>query len=560
MLGDHLGSASITTDSAGAKVSEMRYTPWGEVRYHWVDSNLSTTPAYKLPVYSFTGQRSYMDDPSTTAVEGFGLMDYNARMYDPAIGKFVSADSIVTGGIQGYDRYIYGLNNPSRFVDPTGHMVWEGEGGGNSKVATGPSSCSTGTNPIEKHYMKQTIKATVLKGKGFTIGNAVASIGVQNPLLARGELFYTAKQYCYQQLSGFLNNFTDSCESSVYYTGKGLAKVSDAAMVTPFGMEVPGGHGYGVGLNGLDQTKPEVAVVAMQLRIQIMFDKYLDYCAGNTCNNNTNNFLLAAMAGNGIEKEDIGTLYNGFGLQPPREDGVFDWEGWIRNNKTRLKVLQDFVNNWVWLESQGFELPNDIDWDYICNLLDLTRNHIVKKKCIFWITIVPLVLILVLCGLTVIYFEFLYYDPDVFPNSSRQPEEGGFLINPATILQSLNTGNTDVFSPYFEQTEGPTNVFIDKSIDWIPNDYLVIAEALNNKVWGDSLNDWKIYEMVFLLRCKEKPRGFEKSHLIYFKTVFNDNGRKEYVIREFFIEPKSAYVMWRGGAEFSASFYWMEKH
>ena len=52
--------------------------------------------------------------------------------------------------------------------------------------------------------MKQTIKATALQGKGFTIGNAVASIGVQNPLLARGELFYTAKQYCYQQLSGFL--------------------------------------------------------------------------------------------------------------------------------------------------------------------------------------------------------------------------------------------------------------------------------------------------------------------------------------------------------------------
>ena len=84
-LGDHpsttlrtsLGSTSITTDNTGAKVSEMRYEPWGEVRYSWT-SGQSTTPAYKLPVYTFTGQRSYMDDPSTSGVEGFGLMDYRA--------------------------------------------------------------------------------------------------------------------------------------------------------------------------------------------------------------------------------------------------------------------------------------------------------------------------------------------------------------------------------------------------------------------------------------------------------------------------------------------------
>ena len=34
----------------------------------------------------FTGQYSYMDDPSTTSVtEGFGLMFYNARWYAPSI-------------------------------------------------------------------------------------------------------------------------------------------------------------------------------------------------------------------------------------------------------------------------------------------------------------------------------------------------------------------------------------------------------------------------------------------------------------------------------------------
>jgi hypothetical protein len=37
-LGDHLGSTSITTDSSGAKVSELRYKPFGEIRYAWTSA------------------------------------------------------------------------------------------------------------------------------------------------------------------------------------------------------------------------------------------------------------------------------------------------------------------------------------------------------------------------------------------------------------------------------------------------------------------------------------------------------------------------------------------
>jgi len=92
---DHLGSTSITTDNTGAKVSEMRYKPWGEVRSWWT-AGLATTPAYELPDYTFTGQYSHMDDPSTTGVtEGFGLIFYNARWYDPYLNHFTQPDTMV---------------------------------------------------------------------------------------------------------------------------------------------------------------------------------------------------------------------------------------------------------------------------------------------------------------------------------------------------------------------------------------------------------------------------------------------------------------------------------
>jgi RHS repeat-associated protein len=85
-------------------ISELRYRAWGEVRY-----TSGTTPTK----YTYTGQYSNMAD--------FGLMFYNARWYDPTIGRFIQADSIVPGGVQGYDRYAYGLNNPSSVSDPSGH-------------------------------------------------------------------------------------------------------------------------------------------------------------------------------------------------------------------------------------------------------------------------------------------------------------------------------------------------------------------------------------------------------------------------------------------------------
>jgi RHS repeat-associated protein len=99
----------------------------GEVRY--LCPSGYTTANSTLPTrYTYTGQYSYISDPATDlgANASFGLMFYNARWYDPALGRFASADSLIpgAGSSQAWDRYAYTMNNPLRYIDPTGHCPW----------------------------------------------------------------------------------------------------------------------------------------------------------------------------------------------------------------------------------------------------------------------------------------------------------------------------------------------------------------------------------------------------------------------------------------------------
>jgi RHS repeat-associated protein len=105
LLGDHLGSTAITATTTGSKLAELRYYPWGGVRYTY-----GTTPTD----YRFTGQQE---------LSSIGLYNYGARFYDPQLGRFVSPDTIIPSqqGTQAWDRYAGMNNNPVRFTDPSGH-------------------------------------------------------------------------------------------------------------------------------------------------------------------------------------------------------------------------------------------------------------------------------------------------------------------------------------------------------------------------------------------------------------------------------------------------------
>jgi len=55
-----------------------------------------------------------------------GLYYYNARYYNPELGRFIQADTIVPDAknLQAHNRYSYTENNPLKYVDPSGHGFW----------------------------------------------------------------------------------------------------------------------------------------------------------------------------------------------------------------------------------------------------------------------------------------------------------------------------------------------------------------------------------------------------------------------------------------------------
>jgi RHS repeat-associated protein len=115
---DHLGSTGVVTRSDGSVAEEMFYKPFGETALD--EGSISVN-------HKFTGQEL---DSETE------LYFYNARYYNPVLGRFISADTIVPNypNPQSLNRFSYVLNKPIEFVDPSGHynMTYSyesGEGG-----------------------------------------------------------------------------------------------------------------------------------------------------------------------------------------------------------------------------------------------------------------------------------------------------------------------------------------------------------------------------------------------------------------------------------------------
>ncbi len=109
---DHLGSISVLTDEAGAVVERLSYDAWGK-RRHPNGADDPTGSITSQTTRGFTGHEH---------IASVGLINMNARIYDPQLGRFMTPDSLIDDIYlsQILNRFTYVGNNPLSIVDPTG--------------------------------------------------------------------------------------------------------------------------------------------------------------------------------------------------------------------------------------------------------------------------------------------------------------------------------------------------------------------------------------------------------------------------------------------------------
>ena len=169
---DHLGSTSTVTSSSGTVLERNSFDPWGRQRNPNGTDASSCNAITSQITRGFTGQEP---------INAVCAINFNARLYDPTIGRFMSADSVIPNPFNGqsFNRFSYVNNGPLSMVDPSGRADCppnESIGSQKSSQAkndcgpTGPdfcSGCSTGSRIGGSNSQE-----VVSSGYGYASGNS----------------------------------------------------------------------------------------------------------------------------------------------------------------------------------------------------------------------------------------------------------------------------------------------------------------------------------------------------------------------------------------------------
>jgi RHS repeat-associated protein len=116
---DHLGSSDLVMDSSANVLVRESFSPFGARRgSNW--QGIPTTGDYSA--IQSTTRQGFTGHEMLDAVS---LVHMNGRVYDPTLGRFLSADTVIQslGSSQSINPFAYAWNAPLRYIDPTGHSL-----------------------------------------------------------------------------------------------------------------------------------------------------------------------------------------------------------------------------------------------------------------------------------------------------------------------------------------------------------------------------------------------------------------------------------------------------
>lgn len=192
---DYLGNITQIATLDGTLVAEYSYDPWGRLRNPETLEIYASGSAPELFLgRGFTGHEH---------LTWFGLVNMNARLYDPLLGRFLSPDPYVQAPdfTQNFNRYSYALNNPLRYTDESGefwnYVIGAILGGVSNWIANG---CLFTWEGLGYFGVGAAIGALTSGVSAFT-ASAVSACGV-----AAGALIGAATGSLTGAATGFLSN------------------------------------------------------------------------------------------------------------------------------------------------------------------------------------------------------------------------------------------------------------------------------------------------------------------------------------------------------------------
>ncbi|MBV6451025.1 MAG: hypothetical protein MHPDNHAH_01753 [Anaerolineales bacterium] len=163
-----------------------------------------------------------------------------------------------------------------------------------------------------------------------------------------------------------------------------------------------------------------------------------------------------------------------------------------------------------------------------------------------------MLIVLILLACRILIRDEIFMDsqarryPDVFFESYSS--NGAVRFDANTILSDIKQGKGNIFIAIDAALAEPR---IQSQFAWKQSDYLMIANALHQFVWNESLDGWDFHDMSLYGECESKPMDFSNVYVSYYKPT----GLQEYSAHMIGIYPLAGEGEWGGDDRFPRSIF-----